>query len=147
MSAMLPRLFDDSVFDVFDPFADFGRGHNRVFGKHASHLMKTDIRETDSSYKFSIDLPGFKKEDVSAELKDGYLTVTAVKNHQDEEKNEEGKLIRQERYSGSCSRTFYVGDGVQQSDVTAKFEDGILRLTVPKKDVPQVQQNNYIAIE
>ena len=65
MSAMLPRLFDDSVFDVFDPFADFGRGHNRVFGKHASHLMKTDIRETDSSYKFSIDLPGFKKEDVS----------------------------------------------------------------------------------
>ena len=76
MSAMLPRLFDDSVFDVFDPFADFGRGHNRVFGKHASHLMKTDIRETDTSYKFSIDLPGFKKEDVSAELKDGYLTVT-----------------------------------------------------------------------
>ena len=116
MSAMLPRLFDDSVFDVFDPFADFGRGHNRVFGKHASHLMKTDIRETDTSYKFSIDLPGFKKEDVSAELKDGYLTVTAVKNHQDEEKNEQGTLIRQERYSGSCSRTFYVGENVDEKD-------------------------------
>ena len=91
MSAMLPRLFDDSVFDVFDPFADFGRGHNRVFGKHASHLMKTDIRETDSSYKFSIDLPGFKKEDVSAELKDGYLTVTASQSKNCDEKKEDGR--------------------------------------------------------
>ena len=146
MSAMLPRLFDDSVFDVFDPFADFGRGHNRVFGKHASHLMKTDIRETDTSYKFSIDLPGFKKEDVSAELKDGYLTVTAVKNHQDEEKNEEGKLIRQERYSGSCKRSFYVGD-IKATDISAKYEDGILKLVVPKFDKQAVPSGSTIAIE
>ena len=146
MSAMLPRLFDDSVFDVFDPFADFGRGHNRVFGKHASHLMKTDIRETDSSYKFSIDLPGFKKEDVSAELKDGYLTVTAVKSHQDEEKNEEGKLIRQERYSGSCSRTFYVGESVDEKDCKAGFEDGILKLSFPKTPEKKVPEKKTIAI-
>lgn len=146
MSAMLPRLFDDSVFDVFDPFADFGRGHNRVFGEHASHLMKTDIRETDSSYKFSIDLPGFKKEDVSAELKDGYLTVTAVKSHQDEEKNEEGKLIRQERYSGSCSRTFYVGESVDEKDCKAGFEDGILTIEVPKQPEHQEPAKRMITI-
>ena len=146
MSAMLPRLFDDSVFVVFDPFADFGRGHNRVFGKHASHLMKTDIRETDSSYKFSIDLPGFKKEDVSAELKDGYLTVTAVKSHQDEEKNEEGKLIRQERYSGSCSRTFYVGESVDEKDCKAGFEDGILTIEVPKQPEHQEPAKRMITI-
>ncbi len=117
-----------------------------MFGKHASHLMKTDIRETDSSYKFSIDLPGFKKEDVSAELKDGYLTVTAVKNHQDEEKNEEGKLIRQERYSGSCSRTFYVGESVDEKDCKAGFEDGILTIEVPKQPEHQEPAKRMITI-
>ena len=148
MSAMLPRLFDDSVFDVFDPFADFGRGHNRVFGKHASHLMKTDIRETDSFYKFSIDLPGFKKEDVSAELKDGYLTVTAVKSHQDEEKNEEGKLIRQERYSGNVSRSFYVGENLEEKDIHAKFENGTLTLTFPKElEKKAVEEKHFVSIE
>ena len=148
MSAMLPRLFDDSVFDVFDPFADFGRGHNRVFGKHASHLMKTDIRETDTSYKFSIDLPGFKKEDVSAELKDGYLTVTAVKNHQDEEKNEQGTLIRQERYSGNVSRSFYVGENLEEKDIHAKFENGTLTLTFPKElEKKAVEEKHFVSIE
>lgn len=147
MSTMLPRLFDDSVFDVFDPFVDFGHTHNRVFGKHASHMMKTDIRETDKAYKLSIDLPGFKKEDVSAELKDGYLTITAVKSHSDEEKNEEGKLIRQERYSGSCSRTFYVGEGVNEKDCKAGFENGILTIEVPKEPVHEEPAKRMITID
>ncbi len=146
MSSMLPRLFDDRVFDLFDPFADLDRTQTRVFGKHASHLMKTDIRETDDAYKFSIDLPGFKKEDVTAELKDGYLTVTANKSHDDEEKNKEGKLIRQERYSGSCSRTFYVGEDVDEKDCKAGFENGILTIEVPKHAVRQEPEKRMIMI-
>lgn len=146
MSDMLPRLFDDNVFGVFDPFAEFGRGHDRVFGKHAAQLMKTDIRETDSAFKFSIDLPGFKKEDVSAELKDGYLTISAVKSHASEEKNEEGRLIRQERYSGSCSRSFYVGEDVDEKDCKAAFEDGILTIEVPKVATHQEPAKRMITI-
>lgn len=146
MATMLPRLFDDDVFGVFDPFADFDNTQNRVFGKHASHLMTTDIRETDTSYKFSIDLPGFKKEDVSAELKDGYLTITAVKNHETEQKNLEGKLIRQERYGGSCSRTFYVGEDVDEKDCKASFENGVLTLEVPKQPVHQEPEKRMITI-
>ena len=132
MSAMLPRLFDDSVFDVFDPFADFGRGHNRVFGKHASHLMKTDIRETDSSYKFSIDLPGFKKEEVNVELNNGYLTIEAAKSLDKDDADKQGRYIRQERYAGSMSRSFYVGEDVEPDQISAKFESGILQISVPK---------------
>ncbi len=146
MSAMLPRLFDDDMFSVFDPFADLERGRSRVFGKHAERLMKTDIRETDSAYKFLIDLPGFKKEDVSAELKDGYLTVTASKAHANEEKTEEGRLIRQERYSGSCSRTFYVGEHVDEKDCKAGFEDGILTIEVPKVSAEAVPARRMISI-
>ena len=144
MSAMLPRLFDDSVFDVFDPFADFGRGHNRVFGKHASHLMKTDIRETDSSYKFSIDLPGFKKENVHAELQDGYLTVSANTETETEDKDEQGTYLRKERFTGSCSRSFYVGDDISEDDISAKFENGILKVTVPKKQLPAPEETKKV---
>lgn len=146
MTAMLPRLFDDDVFGVFDPFGGFDGAKKQIFGKHASHLMTTDIRETDTSYKFSIDLPGFKKEDVTAELKDGYLTISAVKSHEDEQKNREGKLIRQERYSGSCSRTFYVGEDVDEKDCKAAFENGILTLEVPKQSVRQEPQKRMITI-
>ena len=147
MSAMLPRLFDDSVFDVFDPFADFGRGHNRVFGKHASHLMKTDIRETDSSYKFSIDLPGFKKDEVTVDLQDGYLTISAAKGLDKDESDKKGKFLRQERYAGSMSRSFYVGADVKSADVSAKFEDGILKISVPKAAPKELPKHTTIAIE
>ena len=143
---MLPSIFADDLFDdMFDMNAMFGK-KNPLYGKNAKNLMKTDIRETDTSYKFSIDLPGFKKEDVSAELKDGYLTVTAVKNHQDEEKNEQGTLIRQERYSGSCSRTFYVGENVDEKDCKAGFEDGILTIEVPKQPAHQEPAKRMITI-
>lgn len=143
---MLPRLFDDDVFGVFDPFANFERGQDRVFGKRSAQLMRTDIRETDKAFKLSIDLPGFKKEDVSAELKDGYLTVSAVKNHENDQKNEEGRLIRQERYSGSCSRTFWVGENVDEKDCKAAFENGILTVEVPKIPVHQEPEKRMIAI-
>ena len=109
--------------------------------------MKTDVRETNDAYELDIDLPGFKKENITAELKDGYLTITANKGLDKDEKDKEGKYIRQERYSGTCARTFYVGDGVTQEDIHAKFEDGILKLSVPKKDAKAVEQKKYISIE
>ena len=109
--------------------------------------MKTDVRETDGVYELSIELPGFKKEDVSAKLDNGYLTINASRNEEKEEKKEQDKYIRRERYTGQCTRSFYVGEGVKQEDIQAKFEDGILRLKVPKADAKQVEQQKYIAIE
>ena len=109
--------------------------------------MKTDVRETDNSYELDIDLPGFKKEDVSLKLDGSYLTISASKGlEKDEKEKKDGKYIRRERYEGQCSRSFYVGDGVQAKDVNAKFEDGILKVSVPKA-APQVESNNVIAIE
>ncbi|MCI8326833.1 MAG: Hsp20/alpha crystallin family protein, partial [Lachnospiraceae bacterium] len=109
--------------------------------------MKTDIRQTDQAYEIDIDIPGFKKDDISARLQDGYLTVSAEKNRNNDEKAEDGTYIRRERYSGSMSRSFYVGNGVRQEDIYAKFEDGILHLNVPKKDMETIQKQHYISIE
>lgn len=145
--AMLPRLFDDDdMFGVWDPFVQLQQRRDPLFGKHADRIMKTDIHETDKAYKFQIDLPGFKKEDVSAELKDGYLTITAQKNVQDEQKAEEGKLIRRERYTGSCQRSFYVGDAVKENDCKASFADGILTVEVPKASAIEREERKLITI-
>ena len=143
---MLPEIFSTNLFDDFfdDSFAM--TRHNPLYGRHAANIMKTDVRETENSYELDIDLPGFKKEDVSVQLDNGYLTISAANSLDKDEKNKEGKYIRQERYTGQCSRSFYVGDNIESKDVGAKFEDGILKLTMPK-NVPQVQHNNYIAIE
>ena len=110
-------------------------------------MMKTDIRETDGSYELDIDLPGFKKDEIKAELNNGYLTVSAAKGLDKEEKNKNGEYIRRERYTGSMSRSFYVGDHLKEEDIKAKYEDGILKISVPKKDVKELEQNKYIAIE
>lgn len=145
--AMLPRLFDDDdMFGVWDPFMQLQQRRDPLFGKHADRIMKTDIHETDKAYKFQIDLPGFKKEDVSAELKDGYLTITVQKNVQDEKTAEEGKLIRRERYTGSCQRSFYVGDAVKESDCKASFSDGILTVEVPKASAIEREERKLITI-
>ena len=145
---MLPRLFDDDVFTVWDPFAQMQQRHDPLFGKHVDRIMKTDIHETDKAYKFLIDLPGFKKEDVTAELKDGYLTITAQKKHEDEQKTEEGKLLRRERYTGSCQRSFYVGDEIHEDQIRAEFRHGILKIDLSKKkEVPAVEETKYISIE
>ena len=111
-------------------------------------MMKTDVRETDSSYELDIDLPGFKKDEISAVLEDGYLTVSAAKGLDKDEKDKKGNYIRQERYAGAMSRSFFVGDAVTQDEVKAKYENGILKLSIPKKSEKEaVESKNKIAIE
>ena len=149
-----PSIFGENLFDEFmNDFpmrgfmAPMGGRRDPLFGKHGQHLMRTDVKETDKAYELDVDLPGFKKEDIHLELKDGYLTIRAAKSLNKDEKNEEGKYIRQERYSGSCSRSFYIGTGVETKDIHAKFEDGTLRLDIPKLDPKKVDEARYIAIE
>jgi HSP20 family molecular chaperone IbpA len=110
--------------------------------------MKTDIKETDDGFELDIDLPGYKKEDVKAQLKDGYMTISAETSQNNDEKDDNGKYIRRERYYGTCSRSFYVGENITEEDIKAKFENGILRISVPKKEAqPAVEENKYISIE
>ncbi len=145
---LVPSIFGEDLFDGF--FDDFARPARSVvkYSTPTTNVMKTDIKETESGYELDIDLPGYKKEDVQAELKDGYLTISAKTNTTKEEKDENGKYIRKERYSGSCSRSFYVGEQIEQQDIKAKFEDGILKVSVPKKEEkPAVEENKYITIE
>ena len=149
---MLPSIFGENLFDdSLSDFFDFGRFMPQVsselYGKHARNLMKTDVRELDGSYELDVDLPGFKKDEVTVNLQDGYLTISAAKGLDKDEEKKNSKYIRRERYAGAMSRTFYVGDNLTQQDIKAKFEDGILKISVPKKDVQQVSQNNHIAIE
>ena len=148
---MLPSIFGENMFDemfdrTFDMDAMFG-GKNPLYGKHAKNLMKTDIRETDNSYELDVDLPGFKKDEVLVELEDGYLTIRAQKGLDKDEKDDEGRYIRQERYAGAMSRSFYVGDGITVDDMKAKFEDGILQISVPKTTVEALPKKNILAIE
>lgn len=147
---MLPSIFRDNLFDDMFDF-DFDKEFNRMmrplYGKHAQNMMKTDVRETDNSYELDIDLPGFKKDEIKVELDNGYLSISASKGLDKNEENKDGKYIRRERYAGSMNRTFYVSSQLTQQDIQAKFEDGILKISVPKKDVQQIEQNKYIAIE
>ena len=132
---MLPSIFGENLFDDFfnDPFAMVStRAENPLYGKHARNLMKTDVRETEDTYELDIDLPGFKKDEVNVELKDGYLTISAAKGLDKDESDKKGKYIRQERYAGACSRSFYVGEDVEPDQISAKFESGILQISVPK---------------
>ena len=144
---MLPSIFGEDLFDdMFDMDAMFGR-KNPLYGKHAKNLMKTDIRETDNSYELDVDLPGFQKDEVQVELEDGYLTIRAEKGLDKDEKDDQGRYIRQERYAGAMSRSFYVGEGVTVDDMKAKFEDGILQISVPKTTVEALPKKNILAIE
>ena len=147
---MMPSIFGENLFDEFfnEPFAMVApQGHNPLYGKHAKNLMKTDVRETENSFEVDMDLPGFKKDEVNLELKDGYLTVSADKALDKDEKDNEGRYIRQERWSGSCSRSFYVGDAVKSEDVHAKFENGILQIALPKQEQKQLPSSTSILIE
>lgn len=157
---LAPSLFFDD-FDLMngfyqDPWKDFDKEFKnldkKVYGHRAKNVMNTDIRETDNGYEMEIDLPGFKKEDVTVELDQGYLTISASrgidKNEaESEEQLKKGNYIRRERYSGSCQRSFYVGDTVTNEDIKASFEHGILKLSIPKKAPEQVKANKYIQIE
>ena len=148
---LMPSIFGEDLFeDLFDlPFYDDSKVEKKLYGRHAKNLMKTDIKEMDNGYELIIDLPGFKKDEIKVSLEDGYLTIEAAKGlDEDEQEKKSGKYIRKERYSGSCSRSFYVGDAVTQDDVKAKFENGVLTLEVPKKEeAPKVEEKKYISIE
>ena len=141
--------FGENLFDDFfgDPFGMMPRGRDPLYGKHARNLMRTDVRETEDTYELDVDLPGFKKDEVTLELKDGVLTIQAVKGLDKDETDKKGKYIRQERYAGACSRSFYVGDAVEPEDVSAKFEDGILTISVPKNVKKQLPKNSAISIQ
>ena len=140
---LMPSIFGENLLD---DFFDFPFGSN--YTATDSSLMKTDIKEMENGYEVTMNLPGVKKEDVKAELKDGYLTISASSNSNKDEKDEEGRYIRRERYSGSCSRSYYVGDAVTEADIKAKFENGTLTMMIPKKEVqPAVENKKYIAIE
>ena len=147
---LLPAIFGENLFDDFmdDNFErNFFGSRNPLYGKHSKNLMKTDVKETDNGYELDIDLPGFKKDEITAHLEDGYLTVSAAKGVDKDEKDKEGRYIRRERYSGSMTRSFYVGNAVSEQDIKAKYEDGILSLSIPKKDPKAVEAKKYIAIE
>ncbi|MDO4601624.1 MAG: Hsp20/alpha crystallin family protein [Eubacteriales bacterium] len=147
---MMPSIFGENLFDDFMnfPFEDefFGK-KNPLYGKHAKNMMKTDVRETDNSYEVDIDLPGFKKDEISVELKDGYLTINTAKGLDKDQKDKNGNYIRRERYAGNMTRSFFVGNGVTKEDIHAKYKNGILMLSIPKKAVKQVENNHYISIE
>ena len=146
---MLPSIFGENLFDDFfsDDFMSFPAwsGRSPLYGKHAKNLMKTDVRETDSSYELDVDLLGFKKDEISVDLKDGYLTISAAKGLDKDEQDKKGKYIRQERYAGAMSRGFYVGD-VEPDQVSAKYEDGILKISLPKQAKKELPRTSSIAI-
>ena len=145
---LMPSIFGESLFDDF--FDDFARPARTVVRHSAptTNVMRTDVKENENGYELHIELPGYKKEDVKAQLKDGYMTISAETKQDNDQKDENGKYIRRERYYGTCSRSFYVGEDITEEDIKAKFENGVLMVTVPKKDkAPKVEENKYIAIE
>ena len=153
---MLLTTTNNNLFDTFfsdpwfnDPWfddRDVQKAQKKLYGHNGKRMMLTDIKESDKGYELEMDLPGFKKDEIQLELNDGYLTISAEKGLDKDEENEKKHYLRRERYAGGMSRSFYVGDGVQAKDVNAKFEDGILKISVPKA-APQVEGNNVIAIE
>ncbi|MDO4262100.1 MAG: Hsp20/alpha crystallin family protein [Eubacteriales bacterium] len=151
---LMPSIFNNNLFDDFFAFPFYDdkaerKLEKKLYGHRAANLMKTDVKETDGGYELEMDLPGFKKDEVTAELHNGYLTISAAKGlDQDEKEKDTGKYIRRERYAGSCQRSFYVGEDVKEEDVKAKFQHGILKLFVPKKEAQHVvDQKKYISIE
>ena len=146
---MLPSIFGENLFDEFfaNPFGmvNTAPAEEALYGKHSRNLMKTDVREMDNSYELDVDLPGFKKDEITVDLKNGYLTIGASKGLDKEEKD--GKYIRRERYDGVCSRSFYVGTAVRPEEIGAKFEDGILKLSVPKAVKKELPVSTSISIQ
>lgn len=144
---MLPSIFSENLFDDFFNSAMFPKAEHELYGKHAKNLMNTDVREVENGYEIDMNLPGFKKDEVEIQLQDGCLTVSAAKGLDKDEEDKKGRCIRQERYAGSLSRSFYVGEDVEPQDVKAKYENGVLKLFVPKAEVKQVPAQTAIAIE
>ena len=144
---LMPSIFGENLFDGGFNFPEFGNIDKELYGRRADHVMKTDVHEHDDQYEVDIDLPGFKKEEIDLKLENGYLTVSANKGHDEDKKDHKGRLIRQERYMGSMQRSFYVGDQITEEDIKAKFEDGVLKLNIPKKEAPKIPEKKTIMIE
>ena len=147
---LLPSVFNDNVFDdLMNDFDDVFTARNPLYGKHARNMMKTDVRDVGDHYELDFDLPGFKKDEVQVELRDGYLVVSAEKGLDEDEKDKKsGKYLRRERYAGSCQRSYYVGNDTTEDDIKAHFEHGMLTVTVAKKEAkPAVEEKKHIAIE
>lgn len=141
---LLPSIFGESLLD---DWMDFGDVERKLYGRHAANVMKTDVHEHDEGYELDIDLPGFKKDDIKLSLENGFLSVNAAKSLDKDKKNIKGRIIRQERYAGSMQRSFYVGDALTETDIKARFEDGVLKLSIPKKEAEKIPEANTIAIE
>ena len=151
---LMPSIFGENMFDEFfrDPFfdsRDMKKLEKKLYGRRGKNLMKTDIRETDTGYELEMDLPGFRKDEIRASLRDGYLTISAAKGlDKDEQENKSGRYIRQERYAGACERSFYVGEDMTEDDIKGEFKHGILRLSISKKEAkPLAEEKKYISIE
>ena len=143
---LMTSIFGENLFDDWMDFS-FPDVDKVLYGKHAKNMMKTDVKNVENGYEVSIDLPGFKKDEIKLELKDGYLTISAEKGLDKDEKDKKDRYIRRERYTGSMSRSFYVGESLTEKDIHAKYENGILTLDVPKEDKKAVPEKRYIAIE
>ena len=146
---LMPSIFGENLFDDFfdDMSREMRQMDRRLYGKNAAREMKTDVHEHEDHYEVDIDLPGFKKDEINLSLENGYLTVNAAKGLDEEEKDKKGKLIRQERYAGSMTRSFYIGDTVTEDEIKAKFENGVLQLSIPKKEAEKIPEKKLIAIE
>ena len=147
---LLPSIFGENLFDDWMDFPrmpEFPDIDKKLYGNKAARVMKTDIHEHDEGYELDIDLPGFKKDELNLALENGYLTVSASKGLDKEKKDKAGRLIRQERYAGAMQRSFFVGENVTEEDIKAKFEDGVLRLSIPKKEAPKAPEKKTILIE
>ena len=152
---MLPSIFNNNLFDDFFGFPFYydnraeDKAEKKLYGHHAGNLMKTDIKELDNGYELEIDLPGFKKDEIKAELNNGYLTVSAAKGlDEDKEDKKTGKYIRRERYAGACQRSYYVGEDITEEDIKASFEHGMLTLFVPKNEAkPAEEEKKDISLQ
>ena len=147
---LTPRIFTESLFDdLFDdyPFRSLENVDRKLYGKHAGREMLTDVKEHENHYEVEIDLPGFKKEEITIELNEGYLTITASKGLDEDDKNKQGKIVRQERYAGVMQRSYYVGEQITTEDIKAKYEDGVLKLEIPKKEEKKLPEKHTIMIE
>ena len=145
---MLPTVFGENLFDdFFDDSFGMMNARSPLYGKHARNLMKTDIKEMEDGYELEMDLPGFKKDEVKVELNNGYLTVSAEKGLDKDEEDKKGKYIRKERYAGALSRTFYLGEEIREEEIKAKFENGILSVSIPKEEEKKVEGPKHISIE
>ena len=152
MSNYLPTVFGENLMDVFDDFdrsffRGFGNIDHTLYGKHAQHMMKTDVKELEDSYEVDIDLPGFKKDEIHLELNNGYLTISTEKTLEKDNEGKKGKMLRQERYSGVMQRSFFVGEHLTEEDIKASYDSGVLHVIIPKKDAPKAPEKKTILIE